>query len=82
MIEKLFEPGTIKGIRLKNRFVRSATAEGMTTFDGYPTQALKDLYWLLAEGEVGFIVTSGAYIEAWNDYPETLGMLSPLCHLR
>ena len=36
MIEKRFEPGTIKGIRLKNRLVRSATAEGMATFDGYP----------------------------------------------
>ena len=77
MTSILFEPATIKGINLKNRFVRSATAEGMTTFDGYPTRALKDLYCKLAEGEVGLIITCGACIEAWKNYPETLGLMSP-----
>ena len=38
MIRKLFEPMNLKGIQLKNRFVRSATMEGMATIDGYPTQ--------------------------------------------
>lgn len=78
MIEKLFEPASIKGIQLKNRFVRSATAEGMTTFDGHPTQALKEIYCKLAEGEIGLIITCGACIEAWKNYPQTLGLLSPL----
>lgn len=77
MIQNLFDPATIKGIRLKNRFVRSATAEGMATFDGHPTQSLKALYCELAEKEVGLIITSGAYIDAWKEYPETLGLLSP-----
>ena len=75
----LFEQTNIKGVQLKNRFIRSATAEGMTTFDGRPTQELKELYCILAEGEAGLIITSGACIEAWKNYPETLGLMSPLC---
>lgn len=77
MIKKLFEPASIKGIQLRNRFVRSATAEGMTTFDGHPTQELKEIYCKLAEGEIGLIITCGACIEAWQDYPQTLGLISP-----
>ena len=77
MIGKLFDPVSIKGIQLKNRFVRSATMEGMATIDGCPTQELKELYCKLAEGEVGFLITSGACIEAWKNYPETLGIKSP-----
>lgn len=50
----------------------------MATFDGYPTQELKKLYCTLAEGEVGFIITSGACIETWKNYPKTLGLISPL----
>ena len=74
----LFEQTNIKGVQLKNRFIRSATAEGMTTLDGRPTQELKELYCMLAEGEAGLIITSGACIEAWKNYPETLGLMSPL----
>ncbi len=74
----LYEPAAIRGLELKNRFVRSATAEGMATFDGRPTKALKDLYCRLAEGGVGFIITSGACIEAWKNNPESLGLKSPL----
>jgi 2,4-dienoyl-CoA reductase-like NADH-dependent reductase (Old Yellow Enzyme family) len=78
MVSSLFEPARIKDIQLKNRFVRSATAKGLATFDGYPTQELKGVYCRLAEGEVGFIITSGALVESWNNYPKTLGLLSPL----
>ena len=78
MNSALFEPASIKGLKLKNRFVRSATAEGMATFDGCPTKELKELYCTLAEGEVGFIITCGALIEAWMNFPETLGLTSPL----
>jgi len=66
----LFEQASIKNIRLKNRFVRSATMEGMATSDGLPTGALKDLYCMLADGEVGFIITSGAIIEPYKHFPE------------
>jgi 2,4-dienoyl-CoA reductase-like NADH-dependent reductase (Old Yellow Enzyme family) len=77
MIDRLFEPGSIKGIHLKNRFVRSATMEGMSTVEGYPTKALKALYCRLAEGEVGLIITHGTMIEKWEKAPETLGIKSP-----
>jgi len=66
----LFEQASIKNIQLKNRFVRSATMEGMATPDGLPTGELKDLYCMLADGEVGFIITSGAIIEPYKHFPE------------
>ncbi len=72
----LFEQASIKNIRLKNRFVRSATMEGMATSDGLPTEALKDLYCTLADGEVGYIITSGAIIEPYRHFPENFS--SPL----
>jgi 2,4-dienoyl-CoA reductase-like NADH-dependent reductase (Old Yellow Enzyme family) len=74
----LFEQASIKGVRLENRFIRSATIEGMATFDGRPTQDLKKLYCTLAEGEVGFIITGTACIEAWKNNPGTPGWKSPL----
>jgi 2,4-dienoyl-CoA reductase-like NADH-dependent reductase (Old Yellow Enzyme family) len=74
----LFEPVEINGLRLKNRFVRSATAEAMATPDGHPTPQLKEMYCDLAEGEVGLIITSGAAIEAWSNLPETIGLRSGL----
>jgi 2,4-dienoyl-CoA reductase-like NADH-dependent reductase (Old Yellow Enzyme family) len=72
----LFEPANIKNIRLRNRFVRSATMEGMASPDGLPTAALKRLYCLLADGEVGLIITSGAIIEPYKYFPEAFS--SPL----
>lgn len=74
----LFEEAIIRELRLKNKFVRSATAEAMATIDGFPTPAIKDLYCRLAEGEVGLIITGGACIEPWQNYPESLGLKSPL----
>ena len=64
MISSLFDTASIRDLQLKNRFVRSATAEGLATVDGCPSQRLKDVYCALADGEVGFIITSGSYIEA------------------
>ena len=63
MLSILFEPSSIKGVQVKNRFVRSATLEGMATADGRPTQSLKELYFRLAEAEVGLIVTSAALVD-------------------
>ena len=68
----LFESGNIKDIQIKNRFVRSATMEGMATADGQPMGALEDLYRDLADGEVGLIITSGAMIESYKNYPGNL----------
>ncbi len=59
---KCFEPIEIKGLRLQNRFVRSATYEGMAGPDGAPTMGLAYIYSELARGEVGLIITGNAFV--------------------
>jgi len=61
-MSKLFETTKLKGLTLKNRFVRSATAEGMATEDGEATPRLINLMAELAEGGVGLIITGHAYV--------------------
>lgn len=58
----LFEPTTIRGMVLPNRFVRSATWEGMTDDEGRPTPELTRLYTDLARGRVGLIISSHAFV--------------------
>ncbi len=61
-MSKLFETSEIKGMKLSNRFVRSATWEGMAADDGACTPKLIDLMVSLAKGDVGLIITSHAYV--------------------
>ena len=58
----LFEAAEINGMKLSNRFVRSATWEGMAADDGACTPRLIDMMASLAEGGVGLIITSHAYV--------------------
>lgn len=58
----LFESTTINGMALKNRFIRSATWEGMATEDGRVTQKLIDTMVALATGGVGLIISGHAYV--------------------
>jgi 2,4-dienoyl-CoA reductase-like NADH-dependent reductase (Old Yellow Enzyme family) len=58
----LFETTHIKGMELKNRLVRSATHEGMSDKDGFPTPALFKLYESLAKGGVGLITTGYTFV--------------------
>ncbi|MEE4114395.1 MAG: NADH:flavin oxidoreductase [Desulfobacteraceae bacterium] len=58
----LFEPTTINGMNLANRFVRSATWEGMATEDGRVTPKLTDTMAALATGGVGLIISGHAYV--------------------
>ena len=60
--DKLFETTQINGMTLANRFVRSATWEGMASEEGAVTPALKDLNADLALGGVGLIISSHAYV--------------------
>ncbi|MHA1459471.1 MAG: oxidoreductase, partial [Promethearchaeota archaeon] len=53
----------IGSIEIKNRFIRSATFEGMATEDGYVTDKHVKLYKELAEGGVGLIITGYAYVQ-------------------
>jgi 2,4-dienoyl-CoA reductase-like NADH-dependent reductase (Old Yellow Enzyme family) len=59
---ELFETTTLNGMQLANRFVRSATWEGLATSEGYATEALTSLLVDLAQGKVGLIITSHACV--------------------
>lgn len=59
---ELFETTNINGMIIKNRFVRSATWEGMARDDGTCTGKLIDLMSQLAKGGIGLIITGHAYI--------------------
>jgi len=61
-MKKLFETSTINQMELKNRFVRSATWEGMANSDGSCSKELTDLIVQLAKGQVGLIISSQTYV--------------------
>lgn len=58
----LFENTNIKTLDLKNRLVRSATHEGMSDENGFPTRDLFKLYERLAKGGIGLITTGFAFV--------------------
>lgn len=57
-----FQKGIINGMVLPNRFIRSATWEGMATDEGAVTPRLIDTMIALARGGVGLIVSSHSYV--------------------
>jgi len=61
-MSKLFESSEINGMKLANRFVRSATWEGMASPEGAVTTKLIETMRTLAKGGVGLIISSHAYI--------------------
>jgi len=58
----LFDTTAIKSMTLANRFVRSATWEGVAGDDGSVTPRLSEMMAELALGEVGLIISGHAYI--------------------
>lgn len=58
----LFERTRIRGMEVSNRFVRSATWEGMATEDGACTPQLSEMMRELAKGRVGLIITGHSYV--------------------
>ncbi len=58
----IFDPIKINRLELRNRFVRSATHEGMATPEGLYTPELTKLLVELAEGEVGLIISGHAFV--------------------
>ena len=61
-MDRLFQPGLINGLELKNRFVRSATWEGLADDKGNCTPALTEVLAELARGRVGLIITSHTFV--------------------
>ncbi len=58
----LFSPIMLGSIEIDNRFVRSATWEGLATDRGEVTLGLSSLLEKLAQGGIGLIITGHAYI--------------------
>ena len=58
----LFKPSSINTLLLANRFIRSATWEGMADTDGKCSPRLIELMTTLAMGGVGLIITGHAYV--------------------
>lgn len=61
-MSKLFEKSAINGMELANRFVRSATWEGMADSDGSVSPRLIETMIALARGAVGLIISGHAYV--------------------
>lgn len=61
-MSKLFETTSIKNMVLPNRFVRSATWEGLAAVDGAVTPGLIEVQACLARGGVGLIISGHAYV--------------------
>jgi 2,4-dienoyl-CoA reductase-like NADH-dependent reductase (Old Yellow Enzyme family) len=57
----LFESATIKGMTLRNRFVRSATYDGCAEKNGHVSQRQLSMFEELARGGVGLIITGITY---------------------
>lgn len=58
----LFSPINLGSIKIKNRFVRSATHDFMAEEDGFISPRQIELYRNLARGGVGLIITGHAYV--------------------
>ena len=61
-MKKLFDKTKINQMELKNRFVRSATWEGLANPDGSCSEKIAHMMLELAEGQIGLIITSHAYV--------------------
>jgi len=59
----VFDGIVLNGLTIKNRFVRSATWEGMATKEGAVTLYLTRLMKTLAEGGTGLLISSHAYVQ-------------------
>lgn len=58
----LFEPIKLGNVQIKNRFVHSATYEGMATEAGEVTDEIVKRYQRLAGGDVGLVIPGGLYV--------------------
>ena len=74
-----FDSGLLGTMEVKNRFVRSATWEGMADDDGSCLPPLVDLTRELAKGEIGLIISSHAFVspEGQAGAPTTANIATP-----
>jgi 2,4-dienoyl-CoA reductase-like NADH-dependent reductase (Old Yellow Enzyme family) len=76
----LFTSMSIGKVRIRNRFVRSATDESMADRHGFATEQFVRLHEALAKGQVGLQITGHAYVSPEGKYCEgQLGLDSDGC---
>ncbi|MDD4681160.1 MAG: NADH:flavin oxidoreductase [Clostridia bacterium] len=76
-MKTLFDQTTIKHLEISNRFIRSATWEGLASTNGAVTPALIDAMVALAKGGVGLIITGHSYVRTDGQAgPNQLGAYS------
>jgi len=76
----LFQPLSINNLSLHNRFVRSATWEGLATDSGLVTPKLISTMTELADGGLGLIITGHAFVSPEGQAgPWQLGVYSDEC---
>jgi len=64
---KLFEPGQIGKLQVKNRIVKSPQATGLGNMDGTVSERLIRHYRELAKGGVGLIMVEYTFISACSN---------------
>lgn len=71
----LFQPFTLNKLTVKNRFVHSATSEGMATEQGEVTDAIIRRYRALAQGNIGLIIPGMLYVHpSGRGFPHGMGI--------
>ena len=76
-MRELFESTVLNGMKLSNRFVRSATWEGLASHEGYGTEELAKCWVDLANGKIGLVITGHAYVNPEGiAAPRQLGLYS------
>lgn len=76
----LFSSGRIGGLELRNRLVRSATAERLADDRGTPLPELSSLHAELARGGVGLIILGHLYVSPGGKaHPGMTGIASEAC---
>lgn len=74
-MKSLFDQTRLAGMELKNRFVRSATHDGLADEQGHLTEELFQVYENLAKGGVGTIITGLTFVcDQEEQIPRQMGI--------
>ena len=77
--EKLMEPGTIGGVRTKNRIIKTASGGGLVEKDATAGEAIRSHYESLAKGGVGLIIFEFCAVE-WPRGANRPGFMNATIH--
>jgi 2,4-dienoyl-CoA reductase-like NADH-dependent reductase (Old Yellow Enzyme family)/thioredoxin reductase len=78
--KKMFEPGQIGSMRLKNRIVCPSMVRNWATEDGFVTERLVNGYATVAAGGVGMIILGASYVDPiGKGFVNQLGIYDDKC---